>query len=74
MHSPSDCIFWDYPKAICTYPMKCQNWIYLVCLCIEDLKDLFISTKPQKNPKDIIQVIKHSIKDLEVLYNAMDKT
>ena len=38
-----------------------------------DLKDLFISTKPQKNPKEIIQTIKNSIEDLEALYETIDK-
>jgi transcriptional regulator with XRE-family HTH domain len=38
-----------------------------------DLKDLFISTKPQKNPKEIIQTIKNSIEDLESLYETIDK-
>jgi len=38
-----------------------------------DLKDLFISTKPQKNPKEIIQTIKNSIEDLEALYDTIDK-
>jgi transcriptional regulator with XRE-family HTH domain len=38
-----------------------------------DLKDLFISTKPQKNPKEIIETIKSSIEDLEALYDAIDK-
>mgnify|MGYP006131925205 CR=1 FL=1 len=39
-----------------------------------DLKDLFISTKPQKGPKEIIETIKHAIEDLEGLYDAIDKT
>ena len=39
-----------------------------------DLKDLFISTKPQKNPKEIIESIRGAIDDLEELYNAIDKT
>lgn len=39
-----------------------------------DLKDLFISTKPQKNPKEIIGTIKTAIDDLEALYEAMSKT
>ena len=39
-----------------------------------DLKDLFISTKPHKNPKEIIETIKNSIEDLEGLYDAVDKT
>ena len=39
-----------------------------------DLKDLFISTKPQKSSKDIIQAIKNSIEDLEALYGTIDKT
>jgi len=38
-----------------------------------DLKDLFISTKPQKNQKEIIQTIKNSIEDLEALYETIDK-
>ena len=38
-----------------------------------DLKDLFVSTKPQKNSKEIIQTIKNSIEDLEALYAAVDK-
>ena len=38
-----------------------------------DLKDLFISTKPQKNQKEIIQTIKNSIEDLESLYETIDK-
>jgi len=38
-----------------------------------DIKDLFISTKPQKNPKEIIQTIKNSIEDLESLYETIDK-
>ena len=38
-----------------------------------DLKDLFISTKPQKNPKDIIKTIKNSIEELEALYDRIDK-
>ncbi|AOR27892.1 DNA-binding protein [Formosa sp. Hel1_33_131] len=38
-----------------------------------DLKDLFISTKPQKNQKEIIQTIKNSIEDLEALYDTIDK-
>ena len=38
-----------------------------------DIKDLFISTKPQKNPKEIIQTIKNSIEDLEALYETIDK-
>ena len=37
-----------------------------------DLKDLFISTKPQKNPKEIIGTIKDAINDLEALYDAKD--
>ena len=38
-----------------------------------DLKELFISTKPQKNQKEIIQTIKNSIEDLEALYDTIDK-
>ena len=37
-----------------------------------DLKDLFISTKPQKNPKEIIGTIRDAINDLEALYDAKD--
>lgn len=37
-----------------------------------DLKDLFISTKPQKNPKEIIGTIRDAINDLEALYGAKD--
>ena len=39
-----------------------------------DLKDLFISTKPQKSPKEIIESIRGAIDDLEELYDAIDKT
>lgn len=37
-----------------------------------DLKDLFISTKPQKNPKEIIGTIRDAIDHLEALYDAKD--
>ena len=37
-----------------------------------DLKDLFISTKPQKNPKEIIGTIRDAINDLEARYDAKD--
>ena len=37
-----------------------------------DLKDLFISTKPQKNPKEIIGTIRDAINDLEALYDDKD--
>ena len=38
-----------------------------------DLRDLFISTKPQKNPKEIIGTIRDAIDNLEALYEAIDK-
>ena len=38
-----------------------------------DLRELFISTKPQKNPKEIIGTIRDAIDNLEALYEAIDK-
>ena len=39
-----------------------------------DIKDLFISTKPQKSPEDIIETIKNSIEDLERVCKTLYKT
>jgi len=38
-----------------------------------DLRELFVSTKPQKNPKEIIGTIRDAIDNLEALYEAIDK-
>ena len=38
-----------------------------------DLRELFASTKPQKNPKEIIGTIRDAIDNLEALYEAIDK-
>ena len=37
------------------------------------LRELFVSTKPQKNPKEIIGTIRDAIDNLEALYEAIDK-
>ena len=49
-----------------------QLLIYIATALDVDLKDLFISTKPQKNPKEIIGTIRDAINDLEALYDAKD--
>ena len=56
-----------------SFPRK-QLLIDIASALDVDLKDLFISTKPQKNPKEIIESIRGAIDDLEELYNAIDKT
>ena len=39
-----------------------------------DLRTLFISTKPHRSPKEIIDTIRGEMDDLEALYDTLAKT
>ena len=39
-----------------------------------DLRTLFISTKPQRSPKEIIDTIRGEMDNLEALYDTLAKT